>query len=77
MKRFRDNVVLQVTERHLLGPEGPVKSLSPGLIADLADNDLMNIAGENFSTSSTRNDLKGVEDCATSGNLGKTQRAVG
>jgi hypothetical protein len=27
------------------------------MIADLEDNDLMDIAGENFSTSSTRNDL--------------------
>ncbi|KAL5371097.1 hypothetical protein PMIN06_012048 [Paraphaeosphaeria minitans] len=57
MKRFVDNVVLQVTERHLLGLEGPVRSLSPDMIADLEDGELMDIAGENFSASSTRNDL--------------------
>lgn len=28
VKRFTDNVVLQVTERHLLGLEGTVRSLS-------------------------------------------------
>lgn len=57
MKRFTDNVVLQVTERHLLGMDGPVKSLSPDMIADLEDSDLTDIAGENFSTSSARNEL--------------------
>jgi hypothetical protein len=57
MKRFTDNVVVQVAERYLLGPEGPVKSLSPDLIADLGDDDLMEIAGENFITSSRRNEL--------------------
>jgi hypothetical protein len=57
MKRFTDNVVVQVAERYLLGREGPVKSLSPDLISDLGDDDLMEIAGENFSTSSTRNEL--------------------
>lgn len=58
MKRFTDNVVLQVTERHLLGSEGPVKSLTLGMVGDLQDVELTDIAGENFSTSSTRNDLK-------------------
>lgn len=57
MKRFTDNVVLQVTERHLLGAGGPVKALSPDMIADLEDNDLMTITGENFATSSARNEL--------------------
>jgi hypothetical protein len=57
MKRFTDNVVVQVAERYLLGREGPVKSLSPDLIADLGDDDLTEIAGENFLTSSRRNEL--------------------
>jgi hypothetical protein len=57
MKRFTDNVVLQVTERILLGPEGPVKALSPEMIGDLRDDELMDMAGENFATSSNRNEL--------------------
>ncbi|CAI6342313.1 unnamed protein product [Periconia digitata] len=58
MKRFTDNVVLQVTERHLLGSNGPVRSLTSEMVGDLQDGELTDIAGENFSTSSTRNDLK-------------------
>lgn len=57
IKRFTDNVVLQVTERHFLGPGGPVKNLSPELISVLDDDLLMEIAGENFATSSARNEL--------------------
>jgi hypothetical protein len=57
LKRFADNVVLQVTERHFLGPDGPVKALSPEMIGDLDDNVLMEVAGENFVTSSARNEL--------------------
>lgn len=57
MKRFTDNVVLQVTERLYLGPDGPVKSLSPDMISDLQDGELTDLAGENFATSSTRNEL--------------------
>ncbi|PVH90817.1 hypothetical protein DM02DRAFT_664639 [Periconia macrospinosa] len=58
MKRFTDNVVLQVTERHLLGSNGPVRSLTSEMVGDLQDGELTDIAGENFSTSSARNDLK-------------------
>jgi hypothetical protein len=57
MKRFTDNIVLQVTERILLGPEGPVRALSPETIGDLRDDELMDMAGENFATSSSRNEL--------------------
>ncbi|KAJ4361748.1 hypothetical protein N0V83_010688 [Neocucurbitaria cava] len=57
LKRFTDNVVLQITERLLLGPEGPVKIFSPEMIGDLQDGELTDLAGENFSTSSTRNEL--------------------
>ncbi|KAK7189313.1 hypothetical protein DPSP01_012984 [Paraphaeosphaeria sporulosa] len=57
LKRFTDNVVLQVTERLYLGPDGPVKSLSPNMIGDLQDGELTDLAGENFVTSSTRNEL--------------------
>ncbi|KAI8935610.1 hypothetical protein NX059_008173 [Plenodomus lindquistii] len=57
LKRFMDNVVLQITERLLLGPNGPVKTLSPEMISDLQDGDLMDLAAENFATSSSRNEL--------------------
>ncbi|KAH9882663.1 hypothetical protein J1614_000899 [Plenodomus biglobosus] len=57
LKRFTDNVVLQVTERYFLGPGGPVKALSPEMIGDLGDDVLMEVAGENFATSSARNEL--------------------
>jgi hypothetical protein len=57
LKRFTDNVVVQITERLLLGPEGPVKILSPEMIGDLQENELTVLAGENFATSSTRNEL--------------------
>lgn len=57
MKRFTNNIVLQVTERHILGAGGPIKTLSREMIGDLQDGDLMDIAGENFATSSTRNEL--------------------
>jgi hypothetical protein len=57
LKRFTDNVVLQITERLLLGPDGPVKILSPEMIGDLQDGELSDLAGESFSTSSTRNEV--------------------
>lgn len=57
LKRFNDNVVIQVVERHILGEGGPVKYLSQELIADLEDNELMDIVGEDFATASLRNDL--------------------
>ncbi|KAI9045151.1 P-loop containing nucleoside triphosphate hydrolase protein [Aspergillus affinis] len=58
LKRFSDNVVLQVAERHLLGPEGPVKILSPELIGELSDAELADIASENFATASLRVELQ-------------------
>lgn len=57
LKRFTDNVVVQITERLILGPKGPVKIFSPEMIGDLQDGELMDLAGENFATSSTRNEL--------------------
>jgi hypothetical protein len=57
LKRFTDNVVLQITERLLLGPNGPVKTFSPEMIGDLQDIELTDLAGKNFATSSTRNEL--------------------
>ena len=62
MKRFTDNVVVQITERVLLGLDGPVKTLTPELINDLQDHELMELAGENFATSSNRNELMNKYD---------------
>lgn len=57
LKRFADNVVIQIVERHILGREGPVRALCSDMVNELDDNELLRIAGENFSTSATRNDL--------------------
>ncbi|KAF2032549.1 dynamin [Setomelanomma holmii] len=57
MKRFTDNIVLQVTERYILGPGGHVKTLSSDLIGELQDNELRELAGENFATSTARTEL--------------------
>jgi hypothetical protein len=57
VKRFADNVVIQVVERHILGPDGPVRAFSPDMVNDLDERELMDIAGEKFTTSSMRNEL--------------------
>ncbi|RLM00109.1 hypothetical protein CFD26_107993 [Aspergillus turcosus] len=61
-KRFTDNVILQVAERHLLGVNGPVKTLSPEFVMNLGDSELDHIAGESYVTSSMRNDLASKVD---------------
>ncbi|PLB46308.1 P-loop containing nucleoside triphosphate hydrolase protein [Aspergillus steynii IBT 23096] len=58
LKRFCDNIIVQVTERHLLGPQGPVKILSPEFIGELSDGELADIASESFATSSLRIELQ-------------------
>lgn len=57
MKRFTDNVVVQVSERYILGDGGPVKMFSPDMVGDFEDDKLTEISGENFVTASQRNDL--------------------
>ncbi|KAJ5982388.1 hypothetical protein N7451_012488 [Penicillium sp. IBT 35674x] len=57
MKRFMDNVIAQVSERYILREGGPVKTFPPDLIGGFEDDMLTEIAGENFSTASRRNDL--------------------
>lgn len=61
-KRFTDNVILQVAERHLLGDNGPVRTLSPDFVLNLEDSELAHIAGESYVTSSMRNDLASKVD---------------
>jgi len=57
IKRFIDNVVVQVVERYYLGLAGPVKLLSPEFIGAMSDSELQNIAAEDFTTSTTRTSL--------------------
>lgn len=57
LKRFADNVVIQIVERHILGRDGPVRVLCSDMVNDLDDTELLEIAGEKFLTSSMRNEL--------------------
>lgn len=57
VKRFIDNVIIHVSERHIIGDDGPLKLLSPGLIGEFEDARLTEIAGENLAISKKRNDL--------------------
>lgn len=49
--------IRQVTERILLGPEGPVKLFSPEMTGSLQEDELMRIAGESFVTANARMEL--------------------
>ncbi|KFY03304.1 hypothetical protein O988_01575 [Pseudogymnoascus sp. VKM F-3808] len=57
LKRYMDNVVLQVIERIYLGSNGPVRAVSPGYVGTLSDTELANIAAESYATSSTRTEI--------------------
>lgn len=57
MKRFTDNVIVQVVERLYLGSDGPVKHISPELVGSLSDTELQDIAAESYTTAATRNDI--------------------
>jgi hypothetical protein len=57
MKRFMDNVILQVMEIIYLGDDGPVKAISPEYVGTLSETDLSNIAAESYATSSVRTDI--------------------
>ncbi|KAJ5940454.1 hypothetical protein N7516_000622 [Penicillium verrucosum] len=57
MKRFTDNVVVQVSERYILGDGSPVKMFSPDMVGESEEDKLTEIAGENFATAGRRNDL--------------------
>jgi hypothetical protein len=62
MKRYLDNVVVQVVERHLLGKEGPLRLLTPEFVADLYDDNLAFLAGENQCTANARAEMKAKLD---------------
>lgn len=50
VKRFVDNVVVQVVERHYLGAEGSLRFISPAYVGGLSDEELRSIAGESRAT---------------------------
>lgn len=58
MKRFVDNVKLQVIERCLFKENGPPHIFSPDWASTLSIADLHAIAGESFSTSDARTTLE-------------------
>ncbi|KFX93332.1 hypothetical protein O988_06868 [Pseudogymnoascus sp. VKM F-3808] len=57
LKRYMDNVVLQVIERIYLGSNGPVRAISPEYVGTLSDTELADIAAESYATSSTRTEI--------------------
>ena len=57
LKRYMDNVVLQVVERIYLGSNGPVRAIGPEYVGTLSDTELADIAAESYTTSSTRTEI--------------------
>jgi len=57
IKRFIDNVKIQVVERNLMGPWGPVSVFSPDWVAGLVEEELAAIAGEDPGTTAQREEL--------------------
>jgi hypothetical protein len=57
MKRFLDNVIIQVIERQVLGPNTPLRLFSSDFVDDLEDAQVKFIAAESSSTSMARSDL--------------------
>ncbi|KAF3935284.1 Dynamin [Dactylella cylindrospora] len=58
MKRFTDNVIVQVIERRLLGRDGPLRLLTSEFISELNDHALGSIAREDFDITRTRKELE-------------------
>jgi hypothetical protein len=58
-KRFADTVVMQGADHFLvMGPESPLKVFSPGFVADLTDEQLEAICGEDAFTRRKRKQLR-------------------
>ena len=57
LKRFIDNVVIQVIERNLLSASGPLSIFTAEYVGGLTVTELASIAGEDFGTSNTRTEL--------------------
>ncbi|KAK6496979.1 hypothetical protein TWF481_001958 [Arthrobotrys musiformis] len=58
LRRFTDNVVLQVVERHLLGKSGPIRLLKSEYVSGLEDLELRNIASEDYQAAAKRRELQ-------------------
>ncbi len=58
LKRFIDNVIVQVVERNLLRPGGPLTVFSPEWVGNLEPEELASIAGEDSITVNTRAELE-------------------
>jgi hypothetical protein len=56
--RFVDNTIIQVVERHLLGPNGPLRLFDRNWIFNLEDEELEELVGENEETRAARKELK-------------------
>ena len=56
--RFVDNVIIQVVERHLLGPNGPLRLFHRDWIIGLEDEELEELVGENEETRAVRKELR-------------------
>lgn len=57
LKRFSDNVINQVVQRNLLGPEGPLTVFAPDWVGKLDTDELAAIAGESLMTSNARKEF--------------------
>ncbi|QGA19055.1 hypothetical protein EYB26_006743 [Talaromyces marneffei] len=57
MKRFLDNVIIQVVERHVLGLNTPLRLFSSDFVDDLEDDEIKFVAAESSSISMARSDL--------------------
>jgi hypothetical protein len=55
--RFVDNIIIQVVERHLLGPSGPLRLFDRNWIFKLEDEELEELVGENEETRAIRKEL--------------------
>lgn len=56
-QRFVDNVIIQAGERYVVGETGPLKIFSPEYIGGLSNEELSDIAGENYATSVARTEI--------------------
>ncbi|KAI9935113.1 hypothetical protein MW887_000734 [Aspergillus wentii] len=58
LARFVDNVILQVVERHLLGPNGPIFAFSVDWVRYLPGDQLDTLVGEDMTVCNRREELQ-------------------
>lgn len=56
-QRFVDNVIIQAGERYVVGERGPLRIFCPEYIGGLSNEELLDIAGENYATSIARTEI--------------------